>query len=163
MSSYYAATLSLIIYSRQNHQWWEKAIENAKTGKVTAVVTVMYLNGKSKVYLQCTNLQKSEILIGTKGPFEHSKRLIVAERLSGSSLTLGQVGTSFSWKKDPLHASPLLEGLSQSHRVLPMAPFKTKRWATSRYPLWTTLTAKGFTWSLILSSMPLMVCHHCTI
>ena len=26
----------------------EKAIENAKTVKVTAVVTVMYLNGKSK-------------------------------------------------------------------------------------------------------------------
>ena len=36
----------------------EKAIENAKTGKVTAVVAVMYLNGKSKVSLQNANLQK---------------------------------------------------------------------------------------------------------
>ncbi len=32
-----------------------KAIENAKTGKVTAVVTVMYLNGKTKVNLLSTN------------------------------------------------------------------------------------------------------------
>jgi hypothetical protein len=66
----------------------KKAIENAKTGKVTAVVEVMYLNGKSKVNLQNTNLQKSKILIGTKLLLEHSKRLIVPERLSGSSLTL---------------------------------------------------------------------------
>jgi hypothetical protein len=27
----------------------EKAIENAKTGEITAVVAVMYLNGKSKI------------------------------------------------------------------------------------------------------------------
>ena len=37
----------------------EKAIENAKTGKVTAVVVVMYLNGKSKVNLHNANLQKA--------------------------------------------------------------------------------------------------------
>jgi hypothetical protein len=36
----------------------EMAIENAKTGKVTAVVAVMYLNGKSKVNLHNVNLQK---------------------------------------------------------------------------------------------------------
>jgi hypothetical protein len=29
----------------------QKAIENAKTGKVTAVIAVMYLNGKTKVNL----------------------------------------------------------------------------------------------------------------
>jgi hypothetical protein len=33
-----------------------KAIENAKTGKVTAVVVVMYLNGKTKVNLCSANL-----------------------------------------------------------------------------------------------------------
>ena len=40
----------------------QKAIESAKTGKVTAVVAVMYLNGKTKVNLCSANLQKSEIL-----------------------------------------------------------------------------------------------------
>jgi hypothetical protein len=66
----------------------EKAIENTKTGKVTVVVAVMYLNDKSKVNLHNANLQKSKILIGTEGPLEHNKRLIVSERLSGSSSTL---------------------------------------------------------------------------
>ena len=90
----------------------QKAIENAKTGKVTAVVAVMYLNWKSKIIhkkrdtnrhgtaigaQQDTNsLQNSEILIGMKRPLEHSKRLIVPKRLSGFSSTLGRVGTSFS-------------------------------------------------------------------
>jgi hypothetical protein len=53
----------------------EKAIENAKIGKVSAVVAVMYLDGESKVNLQNANSQKKEILIGTKAPSEHSKRL----------------------------------------------------------------------------------------
>jgi hypothetical protein len=35
-----------------------KAIENAKTGKVTAVVAVMYLNWKTKINLRSANLQK---------------------------------------------------------------------------------------------------------
>jgi hypothetical protein len=35
-----------------------KAIENAKTGKVTAVVAVMYLKGKTKVNLCSANSQK---------------------------------------------------------------------------------------------------------
>ena len=77
---------------------------------MTAIVAAMYLNGKTKVNLCSANLQKSKILIGTewqlvlsesiivneqsktligvKKPLEHSKRLIVPERLSGSSLTL---------------------------------------------------------------------------
>ena len=65
-----------------------KAIENAKTGKVTAVVAVMYLKGKTKVNLSSANLQKNEILIDPKRPLALSERLIVHERLSGSSLTL---------------------------------------------------------------------------
>ena len=44
----------------------EKAIENATTGKVEAVVAVMYLNGKSKKKIHNANLQKSKILIGTE-------------------------------------------------------------------------------------------------
>ena len=36
----------------------EKAIENAKAGTATAVVGVMYLNGKPKVNLHSANLQK---------------------------------------------------------------------------------------------------------
>jgi hypothetical protein len=35
-----------------------KAIENAKTDKVTAVVAVMYLNGKTKINLCSANSQK---------------------------------------------------------------------------------------------------------
>ncbi len=85
-----------------------KAIENAKTSKVTVVIAVMYLNGKPKVHLHSANSQKSEILIGPERPLVPSERLIVPARLSGSSSTLAQVGTSFSWKKDPPRASPLL-------------------------------------------------------
>ena len=73
-----------------------KAIESAKTGKVTAVVAVMYLNGKTKVNLRSANPKKSEILIGLARPLVPSKRLIVRARLSGSSSTLARVGTSFS-------------------------------------------------------------------
>ena len=36
----------------------QKAIESAKTGKVTAVVAVMYLNGKPKVNLHSANSKK---------------------------------------------------------------------------------------------------------
>ena len=57
----------------------EKAIENAETGKVTVVVAVMYLNGKTKVNLCNINLQKSEILIGMERPLVLSKTLIVRE------------------------------------------------------------------------------------
>jgi hypothetical protein len=85
----------------------QKAIENAKTSKVTAVVAVMYLKGKTKINLCRANLQKSEILIGSERPSVLSERLIVPKRLSGSSSTLAQAGTSFSWKKDPPRASPL--------------------------------------------------------
>ena len=35
-------------------------IENTKTGKVTAVVAVMYLNGKTKVNLRSANLRKKQ-------------------------------------------------------------------------------------------------------
>ena len=38
----------------------QKAIESAKTGKVTAVVAVMYLNGKTKINLRSANLQKKQ-------------------------------------------------------------------------------------------------------
>jgi hypothetical protein len=85
----------------------QKAIENAKTGKVTAVVAVMYLKGKTKVNLRSANSQKSEILIGPEWPLVLSERPIVPEKLSGSSSTLARVGTSFSWRKDPPRASPL--------------------------------------------------------
>ncbi len=38
----------------------QKAIESAKTGKVTAVVAVMYLNGKTKVNLHSANPKKKQ-------------------------------------------------------------------------------------------------------
>ena len=53
----------------------QKAIKNAKTGKVTAIVAVMHLNGKSKVNLRNANLQKSEI--HTEWPLALSKTLLV--------------------------------------------------------------------------------------
>ncbi len=37
----------------------QKAIESAKTGKVTAVVAVMYFNCKTKVNLRSANLKKA--------------------------------------------------------------------------------------------------------
>jgi hypothetical protein len=37
----------------------QKAIESAKTGKVTAVIAVMYLNGKTKVNLHSANPKKA--------------------------------------------------------------------------------------------------------
>ncbi len=37
----------------------QKAIESAKTGKVTGVVAVMYLNGKTKVNLRSANPKKA--------------------------------------------------------------------------------------------------------
>jgi hypothetical protein len=37
-----------------------KAIENTKTGKVTAVVAIMYVNGKTKVNLRSANSQKKQ-------------------------------------------------------------------------------------------------------
>jgi hypothetical protein len=58
----------------------EKAIENAKTGKVVAVVTVMYLNGKSKINLHSANLQSSEILIGTELPLVLNEILRVHQK-----------------------------------------------------------------------------------
>ena len=64
------------------------AIENAKTGKVTKIVVVMFLNGKTKVNLHNTNSQKNKALIGMERPLEISKRHIVPKRLSGSSLSL---------------------------------------------------------------------------
>ena len=66
----------------------QKAIENAKTGKVTVVVAVMYLNGKTKVNLRSPSSRKSKILIDSEWPLVLSERLIVPQRLSGSSLTL---------------------------------------------------------------------------
>ncbi len=74
----------------------QKAIESAKTGKVTAVIAVMYLNGKTKVNLRSANPKRSEILIGPGRPLVPSERLIVRARLSGSSSTLTRGGTSFS-------------------------------------------------------------------
>jgi len=74
----------------------EKAIENAKTGKVTAVVAVIYLDKNNKSNLRCANSKKSERLIGLsrRGPL-------------GSYSILVRVETSFLWKKDLPSASLL--------------------------------------------------------
>jgi hypothetical protein len=66
----------------------QMAIENAKTGKVTAIIAVIYLNGKTKLNLCSDNLQKNKMLIGPERPLVLSERLIVPKRLSGSSSTL---------------------------------------------------------------------------
>jgi hypothetical protein len=135
----------------------------------------MYLNGKSKINLHDANLQKSEILIGTEGPLVLSETLIVPKKWDTNRhekairaqqetdnpwktirvlLDTGSSGNPLFMKKGALRASLLLEGLSQGHGgALQMALFKLKRWVMSRYPLWTTRTAKRFTWSLILLSM----------
>jgi hypothetical protein len=54
----------------------QKAIANSKTGTVTAVVVVMYLNGKSKINFHKANSQK-KILIGTEQPLVLNKTLII--------------------------------------------------------------------------------------
>ncbi len=58
----------------------KRRLRMQKTGKVTAVVAVMYLNGKTKVKLQSINSQKSKILIGTEWPLALSKTLIVRKK-----------------------------------------------------------------------------------
>ncbi len=74
----------------------EKAIENVKTGKATAVAAVMYLSKNNKSNLHSANPNKS-------------KRLIVLSQreLLGSYSILDRVETSFLWKKDLPSASPL--------------------------------------------------------
>jgi hypothetical protein len=52
----------------------EKVIENAKTGKVIAVATVMYLNEKCKINLHNTNPQKSKILIDTERHYSRAQQ-----------------------------------------------------------------------------------------
>ena len=74
----------------------EKAIENAKTGKVTAVAAVMYLSKHNKSNLHSATPKKN-------------KRLIVLPRREplGSCSILDQVETSFLWRMDLPSASPL--------------------------------------------------------
>jgi hypothetical protein len=74
----------------------QKAIENAKTGKFTAVAAVMYRNRINKLNLRNANSKKS-------------KRLMVNARRRplGSCSILDQAETSFLWKKDLRSASPL--------------------------------------------------------
>ncbi len=134
--------------------------------------------GNPKINLHSANSQKSKILIGMERPSVLSETLIVAtkqdpnrhkkairaqqEADSPQKIIRVLLDTGLSGDL-PLRASLLLEGLSLSHGVLPTAPLQPKRWATSRYPLWTTLTAKVFIWSLILSSMLAKARHRCTI
>ena len=84
----------------------QNAIESAKTGKVTVVVAVMYLNGKTKVNLRSANLQKKQdtdrpgAAIGTQQETDSPQKTIRV------LLDTGLSGVSFSWKKDPPRASP---------------------------------------------------------
>ena len=106
----------------------EKTIENAKTGKVTAGVAVMYLNGKSKVNLYVVNLQKK------RDPNRRKKAIRAQQEtdsLRKSIRVLRNTGSSgdllFMRKGSTMCILVELEGLSQSHGVLPTAPFKPKK------------------------------------
>jgi hypothetical protein len=74
----------------------KKAIENTKTGKVTAIAAVMYHNRNNKLNLCNANSKKSERLMVT-----------ARQRPLGSCLILDRAETSFLWKKDLRSASPL--------------------------------------------------------
>ncbi len=69
----------------------EKAIENAKTGKVTVIVAVMYLNGKTKVNLRSANLQtkrdtnRPRAAIGTQRETDSPRKTIRVLLDTGSS------------------------------------------------------------------------------
>jgi hypothetical protein len=60
-------------------------------------------------------------------------------------LDAGLRGDLIFMKKGSTTCIPVFRKAAQSHGVLPTAPFKIKGWMASRYPLWTTRTAKGFT------------------
>ncbi len=91
------------------------------------VVAVMYLKVKTKVNLRSTNLQKKQILIGPERPLVHSKRLIVPQKLSGSSSTLAQVGTSFSWKKNSITCIPVVRRAIPESWGTSNGTFQTKK------------------------------------
>jgi hypothetical protein len=68
-----------------------KAIENAKTGKVTAVVAVMYLNWKTKVNLCSASLRKKQdtgrprVAIGAQQETDSPRKTIRVLLDTGSS------------------------------------------------------------------------------
>ena len=80
-----------------------KAIENAKIGKVTAFVAVMYLNGKTKVNLCSANSQKKQdtdrpqVAIGTQQETDSPRktiRVLLDTGLSGDLLFLEKGSTT---------------------------------------------------------------------
>jgi hypothetical protein len=74
----------------------EKAIENAKTGKVTAVSVVVYLSKNNKSNLHSANLKKGE------------RHIVLSQReLLGSYSILDRVETFFLCRKDLPSVSPL--------------------------------------------------------
>jgi hypothetical protein len=121
-----------------------KAIENAKTGKVTAVIAVMYLNGKIKVNLRSANSRKKRDTDRPQAAFGTQQETDSPRKTIRVLLDTGLSGDLLFLEKGSTMCIPIVRRAVPESWALPTAPFKPKRWATLRYPLWTTLTAKGF-------------------
>jgi hypothetical protein len=65
-----------------------KAIENTKTGKVTAVVAVLYLNGETKIKLRSVNLRKKQDTDRHGAAIGTQQETDSPQKLSRSSSTL---------------------------------------------------------------------------
>ncbi len=119
-------------------------IENAKTGKVTAVVAVMYLKGKTKVNLRSANSKKKQdadrprAAIGTQQETDSPRktiRVLLDTGLSGDLLFLENGSTTCI----PIVRRAVPESWGTSN-----VTFQTKKVGGVGISLWTTLTAKGF-------------------
>jgi hypothetical protein len=127
----------------------EIAIENSKTGKVTAVVAVIYLfrdklcNSRSA---KRKPLAKDRQKSASKS--EKSKRLArirqnvaLRDDLEKDRWKASRTGTSDS--HDDISTSLKVETKTINRGTLPMAPSKPRRWATLNCPFWTTPPVKG--------------------
>jgi hypothetical protein len=132
-----------------------KALENAETGKVTAVVAVMHLYGdttnrsisdNAKISASKTKLEskskKLDLKRSKKGlkeaklpPKHTSNRLVDKHKTIRVLLDTGSSGVLLFLEKGSNKYTPVVRGLFQNHRTLPMAPSKLRRWVKLSLPL----------------------------
>jgi hypothetical protein len=122
----------------------EIAIENSKTGKVTAEVAILKVFGDKKISRNSKllikpnkwlNLKKKDLnqsnkhLNGlSKTVSNVSKRLTVEQKTIRVLLDTGSSGDLLFIKKGSQKYIPTVKGLCHNHGTLPMAPFKIKGW-----------------------------------
>jgi len=132
----------------------EIAIENSKTGKVTAVVAVLKVFGNKFTNSRSANpeklLNKPNKRLNSKkkhlkGLYEPnsdaSKRLLVKQKTIRVLLDTGSSGDLLFIKKGLKSTYLLQRGRFHSRGALQTAPFKRKGRVLLTYPLWSILLA----------------------